>query len=69
MTNEERILELEQRIAYLEHQLDALDKVIANQSDELSMLLKDRKLLLQLAEEFRDMRIRPQTDESPPPHY
>jgi SlyX protein len=69
MRHEERILELEQRIAYLEHQLDALDKVITGQSQEIGNLLKDRRLLLELAEEFRDVRVRSQTDESPPPHY
>ena len=70
MTDEERLTELEIRIAYLEDTVSTLDGIIARQADRLDELDKRNALLaerLRLVEERLDEGGRP-PDEAPP-HY
>lgn len=64
---EERIIELEKRVAYLDVQVEELTEVINTQ---LSALEELKKQLNTFAEKIESGElVRPIEDEEPPPHY
>ncbi|MCK9503959.1 MAG: SlyX family protein [Porticoccaceae bacterium] len=71
MTENERITELEIRLAYLEDTLSTLDAVIARQSDQLQRMEKTNKSLVEHLESVQERleTLRVPGAEPPPPHY
>jgi SlyX protein len=69
MSDTERLVELETRLAFQEHTLSELNGIVADQSRELIAL---RRQLGQLLDDLRTMRGLIGADpasEPPPPHY
>lgn len=68
MTPEERLVELESRIAYLDDTVDQLNTIVSEQQRTID---KQNKLLQQLAKEHLEMKehIAPDVVDTPPPHY
>lgn len=68
---EDRIVELETRVAFQEDTLVALDAVIARQSDTIDQLERANRELYRRLEDLMqalESGSRPQ-EEKPPPHY
>ncbi len=66
---EERIIDLESRLAFQEHTLQELNDIVANQQQELDIL---RKALQDIDKRLRAVtpqQIASLEDETPPPHY
>ncbi len=69
MPDQERIAELESRVAFQEDAIDKLSDVIARQDIELVQL---KELVLSLHKQIKLMDLSSPTDnghEPPPPHY
>jgi len=66
----DRIIELESQIAYLQHQYDGLNQAILRQSDELQQMKKQLAILLRMidASQSSAAPVDP-AEEPPPPHY
>lgn len=65
---EKRLEDVEIRMTYLEQTVEALNQVVIKQQDQIdNLLLKMARMTQQidLGAEF----VRPQSDETPPPHY
>ena len=66
---EDRIIDLESRLAFQEHTLQELNDIVANQQQELDIL---RKALQDIDKRLRAVtpqQIASLEDETPPPHY
>lgn len=66
---EERIIDLESRLAFQEHTLQELNDIVANQQQELDIL---RKALQDIDKRLRAVtpqQVASLEDETPPPHY
>lgn len=64
---QERIIELEKRVAYLDMQIEELTDVINRQEKALGIL---QKKLTDLSEQMDSgALVKPLEDEVPPPHY
>ena len=72
MSDNQRLTDLEIRLAYLEDTLTTLDGVIARQSDEIARLEQTTRALFKrlanLDEQLASLGP-DQGDEPPPPHY
>jgi SlyX protein len=71
MSENDRITELEIRLAYMEDTLAALDKVVSQQTDYIGRLEKAHRRLFDQFSQLRDSADGPAAPavESPPPHY
>ena len=65
----ERIVDLEVRIAYLEHSLAELDKVVCQATDELSRVRGAVGSMQSAAAEHSGESHRTSLEEEVPPHY
>lgn len=66
---EERLIELESRVAFQDDLLHQLNEVVSRQSVELdSLILQVRRLQEQL-QGMEPAHIKTQAEETPPPHY
>lgn len=66
---EERLVELETRVAFQDDLLRKLDDIVSRQSIELdSLILQVRRLQEQL-EGMEPPHLKSQAEETPPPHY
>lgn len=66
---EERLIELESRLAFQEHTLQDLNDIVAAQQQEISIL---RQALQELDRRLRAVTPQPvasAAEETPPPHY
>jgi SlyX protein len=66
---EERLIELESRLAFQEHTLQELNDIVAAQQQEIAIL---RQALQELDQRLRAMARQPVAsveEETPPPHY
>ncbi len=64
---EERIIELEKRVAFQENTIEELSQVLIDQQKKIEALeMELRRVQLRVSEEEI---VRPQEEEEPPPHY
>lgn len=64
---QERIIELEKRVAFLDLQIEELTEIINSQEKALGILHKKLSALCEQLE--RGDLVKPLEDEVPPPHY
>lgn len=66
---EDRLIELETRVAFQDDLLRKLDEIVSRQSIEMdSLILQVRRLQEQL-EGLEPPHMKSQSEETPPPHY
>jgi len=66
---EDRIEHLEIKVSYQDDTVQALSDIVARQDQEIEGLKREIK---ELKEKFQDINVsavKPQEDETPPPHY
>ncbi len=69
MTNlelEDRLINIEIALATQERIVEDLNQIVIAQSKQLDLLQKQNKLLL---ERIENETVKPQSEETPPPHY
>ncbi len=64
--DDERLMNIEMALANHEKMLDELNQVIIEQSKVIEKLVRQGQYLLNLAESDT---VKPQSEETPPPHY
>ncbi len=64
--DDERLMNIEMTLANHEKMLDELNQVIIEQSKVIEKLIRQNQYLLNLAESDT---VKPQSEETPPPHY
>ena len=70
MNDQERITELESRVAFQEDTLDKLNDIVSNQEIEIERLTRMLKLMnQQLKSLSTDLPTGSPDNEPPPPHY
>lgn len=69
MSTEERLTNLESKLAYQDDTLDALNAVVTQQQEEISRLQAMCKYLNQRLNEFESPDPRASADDEKPPHY
>lgn len=65
--NSEYVIALQERIAWLEHNLEESNQEIKDLNDRVAYLEKAIKILTSM--QNREETVRPQSEETPPPHY
>lgn len=63
---EERLIEIESAIAIQEKTIDELNQVVIEQGRQIDRLIKQN---LYLAELLKNETVKPQSEETPQPHY
>lgn len=63
---EDRLIDIESAIAILEKNVDDLSQVVIEQGKTINRLLKQNTYLLEL---LKNDAVKPQSEETPPPHY
>lgn len=63
---EDRLIDIESAIAILEKNVDDLSQVVIEQGKTIDRLLKQNTYLLEL---LKNDAVKPQSEETPPPHY
>lgn len=70
MSDNDRLSDLEIRLAYLEAGIDTLDQVVARQADQIEILLRaNRELYQRLKSLLATHQDSQPEEEEPPPHY
>lgn len=70
MTDNERLTELEMRLAYQEDILNALDQVVSRQTEQIDRLERmNRELYARVRDVLDGQKDNKGADEQPPPHY
>lgn len=69
MSTEQRIIDLEVRLAYQEDSLNALDQVVARQAEQITQLTEMNRELYRRLQDLLDQLDQGPSDERPPPHY
>lgn len=64
--SEDRLIDIESAIAILEKTVDELNQVVIEQGKTIDRLLKQNAYLLEL---LKNDAVKPQSEETPPPHY
>ncbi len=65
---EKRIEDVEIRMVYLEQTVEELNQVVIKQQDQIDRLLIEVTRMNQQMDSGAEF-VRPQSDETPPPHY
>ena len=63
---EQRLMDIEINLSNQEKMLDELNSVVVKQSKTIDLLLRQNKMLI---ETLQENTIKPQNEETPPPHY
>lgn len=63
------ILRLEEKIAYQDHTISELNKVIIKQHEEIDLMKKELVLLNNKVRALTESHIKDLSEEEPPPHY
>lgn len=66
---EARVVELETRLAFQEHTLQALNDVVARQQQQIEVLVREIQTLKDRLRATVPSPVGPLEDEKPPPHY
>lgn len=66
---EDRIEHLEIKLSFQDDTVQALSDIVARQDREIEMLKLELKTLKEKFSEIRVSAVKPQQDETPPPHY
>ncbi len=66
---ENRIIELETKIAFQEHVISELNDVVSQQQKDISTLIFKVEQLQTYVKKLTPANIASQADETPPPHY
>lgn len=69
MSQDERLTELESRIAFQEDTIDKMSTEMAHQEKQIEMLTRMVKILNSNLESMRGDPLSSSDDEPPPPHY
>lgn len=69
MTTEERMIELEIKLAYQEDLLQTLNAIVTGQQKQIGRLEETCKLLYERMKSLSAASELAQTDNQPPPHY
>lgn len=64
-----RVVELETRLAFQEHTLQALNDVVIRQQQQIEMLVREIQALKDRMRAAAPSPVGPLEDEKPPPHY
>ena len=64
--SEERLIEIETAIAGMEKTIDELNQVVIEQGKQIESLTKQNLYLLEM---LKNETVKPQSEETPPPHY
>ena len=64
--SEERFIDIETAIAILEKTVDELNSVVIEQGKTIDKLIKQNAYLAEL---IKNDTVKPQSEETPPPHY
>jgi SlyX protein len=65
---EKRIEDVEVRLAYLEATVEQLNQVVIEQQGRIDLLVREVQTLKQQLASGAEI-VRPQSEETPPPHY
>lgn len=65
----ERIAELETTLAFQEDTLQTLNEIVTRQQLQLDKLSREVEALLAQVQQLSDAMRRPDSEETPPPHY
>lgn len=66
---EQKLIDLEVRLAFQEQEIHALNTVVVKQQNQIDQLLDAIKVLREKMQEMTPSNMAPQSDEEPPPHY
>ena len=66
---EQRLTELESRVAFQEDTIQKLNDVVVTQQEQIDMLLDDLKYLNEKVRDLTSELIATEDQETPPPHY
>lgn len=66
---ETRLVELETRLAFQEHTLQALNDVVTGQQQQIEALVREIQTLKDRLRAAAPSLVGPLEDEKPPPHY
>lgn len=66
---ENSVYELQANFSFNSESIDALEKTVALQHQEIQLLKKQIKILSEHIKSLRDDAVRDIREESPPPHY
>ena len=66
---EERIIELETKLAYQEDTLEQLNQIVTKQQDEITVLTLSLQKLHQQVKQMAPSNLASIDQEAPPPHY
>ncbi len=66
---EDRIVELETRVAFQEDSLQQLNDIVTRQQDQIDLLTRQLQALAGQVRSIAPSNIAPQSEETPPPHY
>jgi SlyX protein len=66
---ENRLIELETRIAFQEHTVQELNTVVARQQQDLLQLQREIEVLRARLQALADSPVAGRSEETPPPHY
>lgn len=68
-TSPDRLVELETRLAFQEHTLQALNDVVTRQQQQIEALVREVQILKDRLRAAAPSPVGPIEDEKPPPHY
>jgi SlyX protein len=66
---EDRLIEVETRLAFQDDTLQALNDVVAHQQQEIDLLRREIEALKAQLKAMAPSLVASRTEESPPPHY
>lgn len=66
---EQRIIELESKLAFQEHTIQELNDIVTSQQKEISLFNQKLQLLRSQLTQLMPSNIASSSEETPPPHY
>ncbi len=65
----QRIAELETQLAFQEDTLQTLNDIVTRQQQQIDLLEREVQMLEAQLQQLSDAMQRPESEETPPPHY
>ena len=65
----DRLIDLESRLAFQEHTLEELNQVVIEQQRQLALLTERLRVLEERVRASQPSQIATEAEETPPPHY